>query len=73
MDLPAPSSVAPSNQAATPPTRLLTVREACVVLGISRASLYTLLGRGEIKVLRVGRRVLIAQTAIEAFIDGGTR
>ncbi len=73
MDLATSSPVAPSNQAVKPPTRLFTVREASDVLRISRASLYTLLGRGEINVLRVGRRVLIAQTAIEAFIAGGTR
>jgi excisionase family DNA binding protein len=48
---------------------LLTPEEAAKALGISRASLYTLLMRKEIPVVRVGalRRVPIA--ALQRYID----
>ncbi len=45
-----------------PPQRLtMTVEEAAVVLGISRASAYGAVSRGEIPCIRIGRRILIPQ------------
>ncbi len=47
-----------------PPQRLtMTVEEAAVVLGISRATAYDAVSRGEIPCIRIGRRILIPKVA----------
>jgi excisionase family DNA binding protein len=46
-------------------TRLtLTVEEAARLLGVSRAHAYELAARGEIPILRLGRRVLVPREAL---------
>ncbi len=40
-----------------PPT--ITVEEAAELLGVSRTSAYRAVGRGEIPVIRIGRRLLV--------------
>jgi excisionase family DNA binding protein len=52
--------------------RLLGVKEAAKQLGISRSTLYGLLGRGELRPIRVGRRVLISITELERFVGEGS-
>ena len=47
----------------------MTVEEAAVVLGISRATAYAV-SRGEIPCIRIGRRILIPKVALEWLLDG---
>ena len=47
--------------------RLYGIREAAEQMAIGRTLLYTLIGRGEIRVLRVGRRVLVPAASIAEF------
>jgi len=54
----------------TRPVRLLSVRDAAIALGLGRTSFYQLLGRGHIRHFRVGRRVVIPQTAIDEYVAG---
>lgn len=57
----------------TPATRedryLLTVEEAAQKLGISRAHLYTLLQRGEVPSVHLGRSRRISVRALQDWID----
>jgi excisionase family DNA binding protein len=48
---------------------LLSIKSAAEQLGISRSVLYELIGTGEIKHLRIGRRVLISRDALREFIE----
>ena len=60
-----------ANAAAQARTRLtLTVEEVAATLGISRAFAYEAVRRGEIPSIRIGRRVLVPQAALERLIDG---
>ncbi len=59
-------SPAPISMAAD---RLLTVNEACSILGVSRATLYTMMARGEIAYTRVASDRRIAQRAIAEYVD----
>ncbi|MDZ4825781.1 MAG: helix-turn-helix domain-containing protein [Actinomycetota bacterium] len=47
---------------------VVSVREAAVVLGISRAFAYELVARGKLAHLRLGRRIVIPRRAIESMI-----
>jgi excisionase family DNA binding protein len=47
----------------------MTVEEAAVVLGISRATAYDAVGRGEIPCIRIGRRILIPKVALERLLN----
>ncbi len=49
----------------------MTVEEAAVALGISRASAYEAVGRGEIPCIRIGRRILIPKVALERLLNAG--
>ena len=56
--------------------RLLSVKMACQILGLSRTSLYALMASGQIRSVTVGRRRFIPREAIEEFIaalPGGYR
>ena len=48
---------------------LLSIKNAAEQLAISRSILYELIGTGEIKHLRIGRRILISRDALREFID----
>ncbi len=48
----------------------MTVEEAAVGLGISRATAYDAVSRGEISCIRIGRRILIPKVALERLLDG---
>jgi len=56
---------APSTQQAP---RLLSIKQACDSLGISRTSVYSALASGKLRSVTVGRRRLIPIDAIEDFI-----
>jgi excisionase family DNA binding protein len=49
----------------------MTVSEAAEVLGILRAFAYELVGRGEIPVVRFGRRVVVPRKALETLLEVG--
>lgn len=46
----------------------LTVEEAAASLGISRASAYEAVRRGDIPAIRIGRRILVPRVALERFL-----
>jgi len=57
----------------TPDDRLVyTVAEAAKLLGISRAFAYELVARGELPVIRLGRRRLVPKAALLALVGQTT-
>ena len=52
---------------------LLSVADAAKHVGISKASLYELLHRGEVECVQLGRRRLISRDALARFIEQNTR
>jgi excisionase family DNA binding protein len=60
------------SQRAEQPRRLVrTVEEASTLLGISRAHGYRLISRGQLRHIRLGRRILVPDRAIEDLLDTG--
>jgi excisionase family DNA binding protein len=55
---------------ATETARLLSIKDACRILGLSRTTLYAQLASGRLRSVTVGRRRLIPREAIDAFIAG---
>jgi excisionase family DNA binding protein len=51
---------------------VLSVSEAAQRLGISRAFAYELVARGELPVIRLGRRRLVPIGALQALVEGST-
>jgi excisionase family DNA binding protein len=51
---------------------VLTVEEARQELGLGRRGMYQAIRRGEIPVLRIGRRILIPRIALERMLEGAT-
>jgi excisionase family DNA binding protein len=49
-----------------------TVSEAGELLGISRAFAYELIARGELPVIKLGRRRLVPKQALHAMVSRGT-
>lgn len=64
-------AAASTAQAGAPP-RLLSIDEAAAAAGIGRSLLYNLIGRGEVRSVRVGRRRLIPSDAVAELIAGGS-
>jgi len=62
----------PGNVSAEGPL-LLSVNAAGKLLGFSSRSMYEMIRTGEIEHVRVGRRVLVARTALAKFIEVNTR
>ena len=50
----------------------MTVEEAATALGISRATAYEAVSRGEIPAIRIGRRILIPKVALAKLLDGSS-
>jgi len=50
----------------------MTLEEAAVMRGISRATAYDAVSRGEIPCLRIGRRILIPKMAMGKLLSGGS-
>jgi excisionase family DNA binding protein len=48
---------------------VLTVAEAATLLGVSRAFAYELVARGQLPVLRLGRRIVIPKAALFQMVD----
>jgi len=66
---PHPSRTGPALPRAEGERLVLTVAEAGELLGISRAFAYELVARGELPVIRLGRRRLVPKRALLALID----
>jgi excisionase family DNA binding protein len=49
--------------------RLYSVAAAADSLSITRKHLYTLIGRGEIATVTIGRRRLVSATELDRFVD----
>ena len=49
--------------------RVFSVDEAAMILGISRAHAYELVGRNELRHLRLGRRILIPVAVVDELLD----
>lgn len=47
----------------------ITVEEAGVLLGVSRALAYQMANSGQLPVLRCGRRLLVSRKAFEAMLE----
>ena len=48
---------------------MVTVEEAARLLGIGRTTMFELIGSGDVKSVRLGRRRLIARKSLKSFID----
>jgi excisionase family DNA binding protein len=51
----------------------LTVKEARLLLGVSRGLMYEAIRRGEIPSIRVGRRILIPYAAFMKFLEAANQ
>ena len=61
----APSGLAPEH--------LFTIDEAATALHVARSTLYQLIGAGELRTIKVGRRRLVPVSAIAGYIETLTR
>lgn len=52
------------------PDRLLSVDEAAAMLGIGRSALYSEIGAGHLRTIRVGRRRLVPASAVAEYVTG---
>jgi excisionase family DNA binding protein len=50
----------------------MTVDEAAALLGISRGLAFEAVKRGELPHLRIGKRILIVRSMLEALLEGDT-
>jgi len=46
-----------------------TIPDAATAIGVSRSTLYELIGAGEIRTFKVGTRTLVPASELVAFID----
>jgi excisionase family DNA binding protein len=53
---------------AIPRRRLYPLAEAIQLLGMSRAQVYVIIGRGELRAKKVGKLTMIPSTSIDAYI-----
>ena len=49
--------------------RLLSVTEACTLLGIKRTQFYKIVGEERLSVVKLGRRTLVRTDELQRFID----
>jgi excisionase family DNA binding protein len=52
------------------PGRLLSVNEVAALLGISRRSVYRLLGERQLRASRVGKRLRFRPADVDDYLDG---
>jgi excisionase family DNA binding protein len=53
------------------PSIVLDMTEAADSLRVSRSTLKRLIGEGKLGTVRIGRRVLLKRSALEAFVQAG--
>jgi excisionase family DNA binding protein len=58
-----------NHKTGAPPRVAYTVLELAEMLGISRTTAYALVGRGRVKCLRIGRKLLVSAAEVERFIE----
>lgn len=51
----------------------LSISEAAAALGVGRSMIYVLIGSGEIRPIKIGRRTLIPIESIDSFMDRKNR
>jgi excisionase family DNA binding protein len=51
--------------------RALRINEASALYGISRSTIYKIMGEGTLRTVKIGGRRLIPRDAIEALLSGG--
>lgn len=49
---------------------LISIREACVMLGLARTTIYRLIGEGKLSTRKIGRRTLIPMNEIQSILNG---
>ena len=52
---------------------ILTIKDACAILGISRNTLYSLLNEGKIQAVRCGRNWRISKQALIDYVNCGKK
>jgi excisionase family DNA binding protein len=58
----------PDVHSAHPRAQLLAVEGVMAQLSVGRSSVFQLIGRGELKSVKVGRRRLVPQTAVDEYV-----
>lgn len=51
-------------------SKTMTVEEAAVVLGISRTTAYECVRRGELRAVRLGRRLVVPRLVVDQLLAG---
>jgi len=59
----------PETRPASPPRRLLSVKHVAHELGLSARTVSGLIAKGQIKAVRIGRRVLLPVAEVERFVQ----
>jgi excisionase family DNA binding protein len=59
-----------TNPNATPERRARSIDEAAKILGISRGGAYLAAKRGELPVLKIGKRLVVPDAALERLLGG---
>lgn len=59
----------PEMKPASPPRRLLSVKQVAQELGLSARTVSALITKGDIKAVRIGRRVLLPVAEVERFVQ----
>lgn len=59
-----------STNASTTRSKLVSIKDACAMLGLGRSTVYRMLGDGTLKSTKIGRRTLIHIETIQAVIGG---
>lgn len=62
-----------TEHAPTAPNRLISIAAAAQALAVSERHVRGLIERGEIRCVRLGRRVLIANTELDRIVSGADR
>jgi excisionase family DNA binding protein len=52
----------------SPPRRLLPIEAVMAQLGVGRSSVFELIGTNQLRSVKIGRRRLIAQSAVDDFV-----
>ena len=58
-------TASPTREVASDTPLLLRISEAARLLSLSRSTLYQLIGKGELPVIRIGRTVRVTRSALE--------
>lgn len=51
------------------PRWLLPILDACTGLGVGRSTFYELAARGDVQIVRIGRRALVPVSSIESYVE----